>query len=215
MAKFKAVQQGLTEKLSATQQRLRMKESSSRLLAVAELVIGLIGKGIINTDLVALIDSLSKIFSKGFTDNAFSSDVSAKALTKQFNDVVMTSDLVVPLLGQATLEFDSGLVTDVQFFEVGKNPFDSAGMSDEIEFENAFQRNIGDSSQTSDEIILAASYSRTASEITALADQVALLVGIFVSDTMSAVEACILLNQGYIDNNLYFADDYVGLKRIF
>ena len=88
-------------------------------------------------------------------------------------------------------------------------------MSDEIEFQNSFQKNFGDISQTSDEIILAAGYSRTASENPSLTDQAALLVGNRVSDTMSAVEAGILLNQGYIDNNLYFADDYVGLKRIF
>jgi hypothetical protein len=48
-----------------------------------------------------------------------------------------------------------------------------------------------------------------------VSDAFAKLTGLVKSDTISSADAGFLLNQDYVDNPFYFADDYVGTKRTF
>ena len=53
------------------------------------------------------------------------------------------------------------------------------------------------------------------SDATAIADAQVALVGKRESDTLEIADSGVLISQDYVDNNLYFADDYVGEKRTF
>lgn len=52
-------------------------------------------------------------------------------------------------------------------------------------------------------------------EFVQVSESIAKLSGKSASDTLSSVDSGTLLNQDYVDNPYYFADDYVGSKRIF
>jgi hypothetical protein len=88
-------------------------------------------------------------------------------------------------------------------------------------------------STATDSVALVSAYNRILADTTAVADVVSKTSTkpaadiVYLSDVFNVLLTTVriniglvadsgqLLNQDYVDNPLYFADDYVGVKRIF
>jgi hypothetical protein len=84
-----------------------------------------------------------------------------------------------------------------------------------VALESAFARAFDDSSDASDLVVVSVGYGDFLSDAANIQDNQVSLVGKVKSDTLEIADSGVLLSQDYVDNNLYFADDYVGEKRIF
>lgn len=159
------------------------------------------------------------------TDAAFAADAQKFDITKALNDTVYVTD---DIGAEATVDDD-------QTIQVQKRLINFAAMTDSVVVTTEFQRAFSDSGSISDAAVIQVSYSRHQTETISASDQVSLLAsfsrnpsdiaasqdsqsasfGKIKSDIMGITDSGVLLNQDYVDNNLYFADDYVGEKRTF
>jgi hypothetical protein len=112
------------------------------------------------------------------------------------------------------------------------NPSDTASVLDSISFLLAYNfsnvvlvstdqaelsigKIIGDSPTTTDSIGLVSAYDRLLGDFVYLSDAINILLTTVRADFGLVVDAGQLLAQDYVDDPFYFADDYVGVKRIF
>ena len=126
---------------------------------------------------------------------------------------------------------DSGTVTDESVWELIKAITENPSLIDEARFDVA--KGISDTVFVTEVLSRIVAYNRDFSDVATVSDSPALsfstsfadafqaaefavkLLGKGESDTLAGEDSGTLLNQDYVDNPFYFADDYVGDKRIF
>jgi hypothetical protein len=88
---------------------------------------------------------------------------------------------------------------------------DAAAVSEAISktLSKPFSESIG----AADNVALSA--SKNLQDASSMSDAVLKLVTMSKGDTMQSSDAGYALNQDYVDNPFYFADDYVGVKQTF
>lgn len=152
-------------------------------------------------------------------------DIQAFAFSKGLNDTVYVTD---DIGAEATIDDDQTLqvqkrlielpsITDLvtRVAEYARSFSDTGSAADTVVLEAAYQRAFDESPSVGDSASITAVYSRVFADSASMTDSVTSLVAKGVSDILGGSDSGVLLNQDYVDNNLYFADDYVGLKRIF
>lgn len=177
------------------------------------------------SDSGSITDLANVTFGKQAVETITFAEAQTFGITKGLSDTVYATD---DIGAEATIDDDQTLQVQKRLIELPsitdlisrvaayiRSFSDSAGVADSISLEAAYQRDFTESPVASDSVAVSAGYNRTASDSGSVADQVVSLVGKAASDIMNGSDSGVLLNQDYVDNNLYFADDYVGLKRIF
>lgn len=164
-------------------------------------------------------------FGKQPQDTVITTESQAFAVTKGINDTVYVTD---DIGAEATVDDD-------QTLQVQKRVINFTGITDAVVLTSEFYREFSDSGSITDAVVIEAAYSRPQSEAISASDVVDLTVSYLRtasdsaitqdsqttsfdkvnSDIMGITDSGVLLSQDYVDNNLYFADDYVGEKRIF
>ena len=177
------------------------------------------------SDSGAVTDANALTFGKQPQETTITTDTQAFAITKGLNDAVYATD---DIGAEATLDDD-------QTLQFQKRLIDFAGISDSAELEAAFARGFADAGfitdsvnvflqyarpqvdalSASDSVSISAEYDRQIGDGTTTQDNLVSLVGKVKSDILGVEDSGFLLSQDYIDNNLYFANDYVGEKRTF
>jgi hypothetical protein len=176
-------------------------------------------------DAGSVTDTNALTFGKAPQDTAITADIQTFAITKGLFDTVYATD---DFGGESTVD-------DEQTIQVQKRFINFAGITDATVRTAEYQRQFSDNASTTDVVVLQADYDRTEAEAITASDVVSLtvgfsraaadaatiqdnqvaLVGKGESDTLGIADSGVLLSQDYVDNNLYFADDYVGEKRTF
>jgi hypothetical protein len=176
-------------------------------------------------DAGSVTDTNTLTFGKQPIDTTITSDSQVFAISKSLNDTVYVTDDIgaeATIDDDQTLQFQKRVInfasmTDAVTLttEYDRSFSDSLSMTDSIVVEAAYLRPQSDSASVSDNVSLIAEYARSVSDTASTQDNQASLVGKVESDTLGIADSGVLLSQDYVDNNLYFADDYVGEKRIF
>jgi hypothetical protein len=174
--------------------------ATSSAASALEAIAKLLGKAL--QDNSSATDAPSKAVSKVATDAATGSDSNAKAVGKNITDQLFSTDDI----NGAGADDDQ----NISFFKVLSNPSFAV---DNIVLLAAFLRSFSNTATASDaQVLLAGKVSADTSETS---DSDVKLTGLGKSDTIAAGSAGTVLNQDYVDNAFYFADDYVGVKRTF
>lgn len=160
----------------------------------------LFGKPLENTS--SAIDAPIKTFTKAPTDAATGSDNNAKTVGKNVSDQLFSTDDI----NGAGADDDQ----NISFFKVLSNP---AFVVENIVLLAAFLRSFSNTSTATDAPALLT--GKPFADSSETSDTDVKLTGLVKSDTISTGSAGTLLNQDYVDNPDYFADDYVGVKRTF
>ena len=170
-------------------------------------------------------DTNTLTFGKAPQDTAITADIQTFDITKGLSDSVYATD---DFGGESTVDDEQTIqvqkrlinfasMTDAVTLtsEYDRSFSDAASMTDSVVLEAAYSRPQSDSMSASDSVVLSASYVRSVADAASAQDIQASLVGKVESDTLGIADSGVLLSQDYVDNNLYFADDYVGEKRTF
>lgn len=201
-------------------QRLRLAVESSR-LRLKNIVVGIF---IFIKDLIdslGITDTAAKTVGKGVSDQTSTSDDSILEPGKNLIDSISASeslkfDSAKSLSDQVYATDDLGgeaSIDDDQTIQFIKVRSDTTFVSESLDRTAAYQRQFADSSISSDFTLLSVSVVID-DAIQAIETTVKLLEK-RESDTLLGADSGTLLNQDYVDNPYYFADDYVGDKRIF
>jgi hypothetical protein len=166
------------------------------------------------------LEAIAKLLGKALQDNASASDAPSKAVSKVATDAATGSDSNAKTVGKN--------ITDQLF---STDDINGAGADDDQNI--SFFKVLSNPSFAVDNIVLLAAFLRSFSNTTTATDLPVLLAGkvsadsgeasdaqvklstMGKSDTIATGSAGTLLNQDYVDNGFYFADDYVGVKRTF
>jgi hypothetical protein len=108
---------------------------------------------------------------------------------------------------------DSATATDQISKEVGKPFNDSATATDVFSRIVAYLRSFADTATASDTVAKEAGKGIT--DVATATDLAIKSAGKGLSDSATGADAGTLLNQDYVNDPFYFADDYVGTKRTF
>jgi hypothetical protein len=174
--------------------------ATSSAASALEAIAKLLGKAL--QDDASASDAASNAVSKGATDAATGSDSNAKTVGKNVSDQLFSTDDI----NGAGADDDQ----NISFFKVLSNPSFAV---DNIVLLAAYLRSFSNTAQTTDSQTF--SVGKNLDETPATSDAAVKLTGLSKSDTMAAGSAGTVLNQDYVDNAFYFADDYVGTKRTF
>ena len=174
--------------------------ATSSAASALEAIAKLLGKAL--QDDASASDAASNAVSKGATDGSETSDSNAKAVGKNIADQLFSTDDI----NGAGADDDQ----NISFFKVLSNPSFAV---DNIVLLAAYLRSFSNTAQTTDSQTF--SVGKNLDETPATSDAAVKLTGLNKSDTMAAGSAGTVLNQDYVDNAFYFADDYVGVKRTF
>ena len=166
------------------------------------------------------LEAIAKLLGKALQDNASASDAPSKAITKPATDAATGSDANAKTVGKnvsdqlfSTDDINGAGADDdqnISFFKVLSNP---AFAIENIVLLAAFLRSFSNTATATDlPILLAGKISADSGEAS---DAQVKLSTMGKSDTIATGSAGTLLNQDYVDNGFYFADDYVGVKRTF
>ena len=170
---------------------LSLGKPFSESLSLSESTAYSLGKGF--GDSASLSESRAMSLASAKTDQGTVTDVAGLALSKSFTDLVQLTD---------SLGF------------LDNEGFTSAGtVSDSMAID--FGRILSDPISAADVALIMVSFSRSFGDTAILADSASWSVGKTDSDIIASSDSGVLLNQDYVDNGQYFADDYVGDKRIF
>jgi hypothetical protein len=166
------------------------------------------------------LEALAKLFGKAVQDNAGAGDAPSKAVAKPATDSAAGSDSAALTVGKivgdqvfSTDDLNGAGADDDQnmsFFKVLSHP---SFVVDNIVLLAAFLRSFADTASVADAPALLS--SKPFADAASGSDSVTQLTGLGKSDTLTAADAGQLLSQDYVDNALYFLDDYVGVKRTF
>jgi hypothetical protein len=191
------------------------------------------------TDSGSAADTLNKLdFGKNPIDTPVSTDqINSFAMTKLLtNSVGVTDDLdgqAVPDDDQ-TIQFvkarsevayvaestafsygkplsDSFAAAEAHTYSFGKISADTAVSTEALSY--AGGKSLTDSSAVTEATVIA--FTRPLSDGSSAAEADVKSFGKSSSDSASSSDSGTLLNQDYVDNPYYFADDYVGAKRTF
>lgn len=134
-----------------------------------------------------------------------------KGAEKPFADAGAAVDLANLNPEKALIE--SSAFSDSSDRDIGKNILENATAADIFERIAAYIRSFSDSYAASDLAIRSPLKPVTDAAVTG--DQSVKVPLLAKIDTIGSTDAGVLLNQDYVDNSGYFADDYVGTKRTF
>ena len=145
------------------------------------------------TDLTNITESLTRVasFNRAFTDSSVITDAYAAAIGKAASDTFGTSD--------------------DQSLDVGKNLNDTSAATETHRFSTS--KILVDTSSATD--APAKGLSKPASDSAGMTDDDVVSFGKAQTDPVSTADAGSLVSQGYVDNNQYFAEIYVGTSRSF
>lgn len=176
-------------------------------------------------DAGSVTDTNTLTFGKAPQDTAITADIQAFDITKGLSDTVYATDDFggeSTVDDEQTMQFQKRLInfasmTDAVTLtaEYDRSFSNLAAMTDSILIEAAYSRPQSEAISAADNVSIIAEYARSVSDTASTQDNQASLVGKVESDTLGIADSGVLLSQDYVDNNLYFADDYVGEKRIF
>tara|TARA_R110000822_G_scaffold288253_1_gene409480 strand:- start:1316 stop:1978 length:663 start_codon:yes stop_codon:yes gene_type:complete len=216
-------------KLTAIAKRLKAVASQSRLVASAQsnrlrlkdVFIGIFIFIKYLFDSVFIAETVAKSVGKNESDNFVASDLlalnpvkgavdnTALADDKQldvekviFDNVYHTDDVG----GEASVDDDQ----TIQFIKVRS---ELAFVTDSLARTAAYQRQFTESLAASDLTLINVSVGTL--DLVQVVETTAKLLAKGTSDTLAGIDSGTLLNQDYVDNPFYFADDYVGVKRVF
>ena len=206
-------------RLQAISKRILSANISKRIIA-ASVKLGMFLFFFVTANAASALEAIAKLFGKALQDNASASDAPIKAVSKVSTDAVTGSDANAKTVGKnvsdqlfSTDDINGAGADDdqnISFFKVLSNPSFAV---DNIVLLAAFLRSFSNTSTAADApVLLAGKVSADSSETS---DTDVKLTGLGKSDTIAAGSAGTLLNQDYVDNAFYFADDYVGVKRTF
>jgi hypothetical protein len=166
------------------------------------------------------LEAIAKLLGKALQDNASATDLPSKAVSKVATDAATGSDSNAKTVGKnitdqlfSTDDLNGAGADDdqnISFFKVLSNP---AFAIENIVLLAAFLRSFSNTATATDlPILLAGKISADSGEAS---DAQVKLSTMGKSDTIATGSAGTLLNQDYVENGFYFADDYVGVKRTF
>jgi hypothetical protein len=166
------------------------------------------------------LETIAKLFGKALQDNASATDAVSKAVSKAATDAATGSDSNAKTVGKnvsdqlfSTDDINGAGADDdqnISFFKVLSNPSFAV---DNIVLLAAFLRSFSNTASATDAPVLLA--GKVSADTSETSDSDVKLTGLGKSDTIAAGSAGTVLNQDYVDNAFYFADDYVGVKRTF
>ena len=170
----------------------------------------------VRSDLAFVSEVLSRIvaYNREFADAATVSESHAITFTRPVSDAFTASESLDRTASYNREFADSGLLSDDQAITTGKALADSYQVSDVASTVVQYNRDIEDSSQASESVAISFAIGSIA-DLLQVAESLAKVLQKGESDTLAGSDSGTLLNQDYVDNPFYFADDYVGDKRIF
>ena len=159
----------------------------------------------------SLQDDQEIAFFKTRTDLAHTADVFARVVSfnREFSDATSIAEQAVKGLGKALS--DAGAFTDVHSFSFGKALSDTPIFIDTHALDIA--KPLTDAGTATDSP--AKGVSKPASDAFGASDVSTVGFGKAQTDPVSTADAGSLVSQGYVDNNQYFAEVYVGTSRSF
>jgi hypothetical protein len=197
----------------------RLETISKRIIA-ASVRLGTFLYFFATSSAASALEAIAKLLGKALQDNASATDSPSKAITKPATDAATGSDSNAKTVGKnvsdqlfSTDDINGAGVDDdqnISFFKVLSNPSFAV---DNIVLLAAFLRSFSNTTTATDSPALLT--GKTFADTSSASDSVVKLTGLGKSDTMAAGSAGTVLNQDYVDNAFYFADDYVGTKRTF
>jgi hypothetical protein len=206
-------------RLQAISKRLLTSNISKRIIA-ATVRLGIFIFLFATSSAASALEAIAKLLGKALQDNPSASDAPSKAITKPATDAPAASDNNAKAVGKtitdelfSTDDLNGAGADDdqnISFFKVLSHP---SFVVDNIVLLAAFLRSFSNTAQTTDSKTF--SVGKNLDETPATSDAAVKLTGLGKSDTMAAGSAGTVLNQDYVDNAFYFADDYVGVKRTF
>jgi hypothetical protein len=206
-------------RLQAISKRLLTSNISKRIIA-ATVRLGIFIFLFATSSAASALEAIAKLLGKALQDNPSASDALSKAITKPATDAPAASDSNAKAVGKtitdelfSTDDLNGAGADDdqnISFFKVLSHP---SFVVDNIVLLAAFLRSFSNTAQTTDSKTF--SVGKNLDETPATSDAAVKLTGLGKSDTMAAGSAGTVLNQDYVDNAFYFADDYVGVKRTF
>jgi hypothetical protein len=166
------------------------------------------------------LEAIAKLLGKALQDNPSATDAPSKAVSKVATDAATGSDSNAKTVGKNVSEqlFSTDDINgagadddqNISFFKVLSNPSFAV---ENIVLLAAFLRSFSNTTTATDSPALLT--GKTFADTSEASDSDVKLTGLGKSDTIAAGSAGTVLNQDYVDNAFYFADDYVGVKRTF
>lgn len=172
------------------------------------------------SDTLSAAESLVKALGIGKSDSVSATEVLQFDVSKVATDSSNASDTA--LVGFGKVVSDSGATSDSNIIDFSKYVSDSANTTDQIQT-FAIGKFITDSAYATDDFDGVAvpdddqtiQFVKSLGNIGYASDNDVKSIGKISSDSVSSSDNGTLINQGYVDNLNYFADDYVGAKRTF
>ena len=166
----------------------------------------------------AVFDTISLLstFDRAITDSSQVLDVAVVSATKTLSDGAAVGDTISIFIGIFITRdfFDTVLVTtDQAELSINKPTADLSTTTDSVAFVSAYSRILADTTAVAD--VASKTTTRPAADVVYLSDAFNVLLTAVRTNIGLVADSGQLLNQDYVDNPLYFADDYVGVKRIF
>jgi hypothetical protein len=206
-------------RLQAISKRLVSSTISKRIIA-ASVKLGIFIFLFAASNAASALEAIAKLFGKAAEDTSGASDAISKATTKPVSDAASGSDAQALTVGKAiddqlfsTDDINGAGADDDQTFSFFKVLSDPSFAVESIALLAAYLRSFTDTGQAADSAVLLA--GKNSEDIAGASDADAKLTGLGKSDTISSTDAGYALNQDYVDDAFYFADDYVGTKRTF
>jgi hypothetical protein len=184
-------------------------------------------------------------YNRQFNDSSNASDTVSliASYSRSFNDSVSITDQIIievilpfalsdSAFASDSLEstavynrgFDDGVDgLDAQVFSASSGPIDSGSVGDQAELVASFNRAFESTVLATDDIGGEATiddnqtiqFFKQLTNLSYAADSAVRFASKVVNDILTAADSGTLLNQDYVDNPFYFAEDYVGVKRTF
>jgi hypothetical protein len=206
-------------RLQAISKRLLTSNLSKRIIA-ATVRLGIFIFLFATSSAASALEAIAKLLGKALQDNSSASDAPSKGVSKVATDAATGSDSNAKTVGKnitdqlfSTDDINGAGADDdqnISFFKVLSNPSFAV---DNIVLLAAFLRSFSNTASATDAPVLLA--GKVSADTSETSDSDVKLTGLGKSDTIAAGSAGTVLNQDYVDNAFYFADDYVGVKRTF
>ena len=168
------------------------------------------------TNVSSVFDTISLLatFSRAITDSSQVLDVAVLLTAKTLSDGAAVGDTIFISFLLDRDFFDTVLVsTDQADLSISKTTADLATATDSVARVSAYNRILADTTAVAD--VVSKTSTKPAADIVYLSDVFNVLLTAVRVNIGLVADSGQLLNQDYVDNPLYFADDYVGVKRIF
>lgn len=168
------------------------------------------------TNVSSVFDTISLLatFDRAITDSSQVLDVAVLSTAKTLSDGAAVGDTIVISFLLDRDFFDTVLVTtDQADISINKPTVDLSTATDSVALVSAYDRMFEDAASATE--IVSKTSTKPAADIVYLSDVFNVLLTAVRVNIGLVADSGQLLNQDYVDNPLYFADDYVGVKRIF